>query len=416
MDKRSFLKSGNTPTLFSAFLYFDLSFMVWVLLGPLGVAIGKSFHLNPAQKGLMVAIPVLSGAVLRLVAGALADHIGPRNAGLLAQSIVILGLGLAWFLGIHDYGQVLILGVVLGVAGASFAIALPLASRWYPPEYQGLALGIAGAGNSGTALAALFAPSLAVAYGWGNVIGLAALPLIVAFLVYLFFAKNAPNRPAPKRFAEYLAVLKTGDCWWLMLFYFVTFGGFVGLSSSLTIYFNSEYGLTAVIAGFFTAACVIAGSFARPIGGGLADRFGGVRALTTVYVMAAAGLALASFKAPNAYISLGLLMFSMMSLGAGNGAVFQIVPQRFSKEIGVITGLVGATGGAGGFYLASSLGWAKQVTGSYQTGLLAFAGLAIVAVVCLTLVSPRWRRSWLAKTPVPALAGGLDQALSTSPV
>jgi len=134
MDKRSFLKSGNTPTLFSAFLYFDLSFMVWVLLGPLGVAIGKSFHLNPAQKGLMVAIPVLSGAVLRLVAGALADHIGPRNAGLLAQSIVILGLGLAWFLGIHDYGQVLILGVVLGVAGASFAIALPLASRWYPPE------------------------------------------------------------------------------------------------------------------------------------------------------------------------------------------------------------------------------------------------------------------------------------------
>ena len=177
MDTKSFLKSGNTPTLFSAFLYFDLSFMVWVILGPLGVGIAKSFHLDPAQKGFMVAIPVLSGALLRVVAGIAVDHFGPRITGIVAQLIVLVGLLTAWFLGIHDYNQVLILALLLGVAGASFAIALPLASRWYPPEYQGPALGIAGAGNSGTALAALFAPSLAKAYGWGNVIGLAAIPL-----------------------------------------------------------------------------------------------------------------------------------------------------------------------------------------------------------------------------------------------
>ena len=394
MLSRSFLKSGHTPTLLSAFLYFDLSFMVWVILGPLGVAIAKSFHLDPAQKGLMVAVPVLSGAVLRLVAGVLVDHIGPKRTGLLAQTIVLAGLGLAWFLGVHSYSQVLILGVVLGVAGASFAIALPLASRWYPAEYQGLALGIAGAGNSGTALAALFAPSLAQAYGWGNVIGLAALPLAMAFVVFAIFAKDAPNRPAPKRLAEYLTVLRTADAWWLMLLYFVTFGGFVGLSSSLTIYFNSEYHLTAVIAGFFTAACVFAGSFSRPIGGALADRFGGVRTLSVVYVLAGLGLAAASFKAPSAYVALTVLMFSMVALGAGNGAVFQLVPQRFSKEIGVVTGLVGMTGGAGGFYLAASLGWAKQATGSYQLGLLAFAGLAFLAMVCLTSVKAHWRRTW----------------------
>jgi NNP family nitrate/nitrite transporter-like MFS transporter len=394
MFSRSFLKAGHTPTLLSAFLYFDLSFMVWVILGPLGVAIAKEFHLHPAQKGLMVAAPVLSGAVLRLVMGVLVDHIGPRRTGLIAQLIVMGGLGVAWFLGIHSYDQVLMLGLVLGVAGASFAIALPLASRWYPPEHQGLALGIAGAGNSGTALAALFAPGLAQAFGWSNVIGLAALPLAVAFVVYLLFAKDAPNSPQPKRLADYLAVLRTPDAWWLMALYGVTFGGFVGLSSSLTIYFNAEYGLPAVTAGFFTAACVFAGSFIRPVGGALADRFGGVRTLTVVYVLAALGLALASFQQPSPYLALGILMFSMIALGAGNGAVFQLAPQRFGKEIGVVTGLVGMTGGIGGFYLAASLGWAKQATGSYQAGLLAFAALALLALAGLTGVKARWRQTW----------------------
>jgi NNP family nitrate/nitrite transporter-like MFS transporter len=399
MLNRAFLKAGHTPTLFSAFLYFDLSFMVWVLLGPLGVAIAKSFHLDPAEKGLMVAIPVLSGALLRLVAGVMVDHIGPKKTGIIGQLIVMAGLLVAWRLGVHNYHQVLALGVVLGVAGASFAVALPLASRWYPAEHQGLALGIAGAGNSGTALAALFAPTLAQHFGWNNVIGLAALPLAVAFVVYVVFAKEAPNRPAAKSLADYLGVLKTGDAWWLMLLYGVTFGGFVGLSSSLTIYFNAEYGLPAVTAGFFTAACVFAGSFIRPVGGAIADRIGGVRTLTVVYVLAALGLVVASFQMPSAFLALGVIMFVMMCLGAGNGAVFQLAPQRFGKEIGVVTGLVGMTGGIGGFYLASSLGWAKQATGSYQIGLLAFAGLALVALAGLTGVKARWRRTWGAEAP-----------------
>jgi NNP family nitrate/nitrite transporter-like MFS transporter len=394
MVSRSFLKVGHAPTLFSAFLYFDLSFMVWVLLGPLGVAISKDLGLDAAQKGLMVAIPVLAGAVLRLVAGVAVDHIGPKTTGAVGQLIVIAGLILAWFLGVHDYAHVLILGVLLGVAGASFAVALPLASRWYPPEHQGLALGIAGAGNSGTALAALFAPALAQHFGWNAVIGLAAAPLAVAFVVYMVFAKDAPNRPAPKKLAAYLDVLKAPDAWWLMSLYGVTFGGFVGLSSSLTIYFNSEYGLSAVVAGFFTSACVFAGSFVRPVGGALADRFGGVRTLSVVYVLAGLGLALASFHQANPWLALAVIMFSMAALGAGNGAVFQLAPQRFGKEIGVVTGLVGMTGGIGGFYLASSLGWAKQATGSYQLGLLAFAGLALLALVGLNGVKARWRKTW----------------------
>ncbi|MEO6338807.1 MAG: nitrate/nitrite transporter [Caulobacteraceae bacterium] len=380
MLNRSFLKAGHTPTLFAAFLYFDLSFMVWVLLGPLGVAISKDLHLTPAQKGLMVAVPLLAGAALRLVNGVLVDHIGPKRTGIIGQVIVIAGLALAWFLGVHSYSQVLLLGVVLGVAGASFAVALPLASRWYPPEHQGLALGIAGAGNSGTALAALFAPALAKSLGWNAVIGLAALPLTVALVVYLLMAKDAPNRPAPKTLVEYMAVLKAPEAWGLMFLYSVTFGGFSGLSSSLTIYFNGEYHLDPIIAGFFTAACVFAGSFIRPVGGAIADRIGGLSTLLVVYGLAAAGLIVAGFHLPSPWIALGVIMFSMMALGAGNGAVFQLAPQRFPKEIGVVTGLVGAMGGVGGFYLASTLGLAKQFTGDYQAGFIGFAALALAAL------------------------------------
>jgi NNP family nitrate/nitrite transporter-like MFS transporter len=394
MLSRDFLKAGHAPTLFAAFLYFDLSFMVWVILGPLGVAIAKDFHLDPAQKGLMVAIPVLAGAVLRLVNGVLVDRIGPKKTGMIGQLIVLAGLVLAWAVGIHNYHQVLALGVILGVAGASFAVALPLASRWYPQEYQGLALGIAGAGNSGTALAALFAPALAKAFGWQTVIGLAAIPLALAFVVYMLLAKDAPEQPAPKKLGEYLDVLKVPDAWWLMLLYGVTFGGFVGLASSLTMYFNSEYGLDPVIAGFFTAACVFAGSFIRPVGGALADRFGGVRTLSFVYILAAAGMAVASFQLPSPFVALAVLLFSMLALGAGNGAVFQLAPQRFRKEIGVMTGLIGMTGGIGGFYLASTLGMAKKMTGSYQPGFLGFAALALFAFLALHGLKARWRAVW----------------------
>jgi NNP family nitrate/nitrite transporter-like MFS transporter len=387
------LKSGHTPTLFSAFLYFDLSFMVWVLLGPLAVLIAGDLGLNAAQKGLMVAVPTLAGALLRVVIGVLVDRIGPKRAGIAAQVFVLLGLGLAWRLGVHSFQQVLLLGVVLGMAGASFAVALPLASRWYPPQHQGTALGIAGAGNSGTVLASLFAPALAVSFGWNNVIGMAAIPLAIAFVVFLIFAKDAPRQPAPKPLAGYLAVLKQPDAWRLMGFYSVTFGGFVGLASSLPIYFNSQYGLSPVTAGLFTAACVFAGSMVRPVGGALADRFGGVRTLSIMYALAAAALAIVSLGLPQAPLALGVLVIGMLALGMGNGAVFQLVPQRFSDEIGVMTGLVGMTGGLGGFYLASSLGLSKQLTGSYQSGFLIFALLAFLALVGLTSVRRRWRAS-----------------------
>ncbi len=394
MQKNSFKDAGHLPTLISAFLYFDLAFMVWVLLGPLGVQISKELGLTPAQKGIMVAVPVLSGAFLRIVMGVLVDVIKPKKAGMVGQIVVICALTYFWLVGVHSFSEVLTLGCFLGVAGASFAVALPLASRWYPPEYQGLALGIAGAGNSGTVLAALFAPSLAAAYGWTNVFGLCLIPLSIVLVVYLLLARDAPSAPAAKSLTEYAKVLSFQDSWWFMLFYSVTFGGFVGLAASLSIYFNSQYGLDAKTAGFYTAACVFAGSLVRPIGGFIADRLGGVKSLSVMYVIAALALGTVSLGLSSSYAALAAFVVAMLALGMGNGAVFQLVPQRFRSEIGVMTGLVGMAGGVGGFYLAFSLGYSKQLTGRYEPGFLIFAALAIVALIVLSVVKRRWRRTW----------------------
>jgi NNP family nitrate/nitrite transporter-like MFS transporter len=391
--KSSFWQSGHTPTLIAAFLYFDLAFMVWVLLGPLAPEIAKTLQLTAAQKGLMVATPTLAGALLRVVNGLLVDRIGPKRAGAISQVIVIVGLFTAWAMGVNSFAGTLALGVILGFAGASFAVALPLASRWYPPEHQGKAMGLAGMGNSGTVLAALFAPVLAKLFGWNSVLGLACIPLTIVFVAYMFMAKDAPNAPAPKNLTAYFQPLKVPDAWWLMGFYSVTFGGFVGLAASLPIYFTDRFGLSTITAGYCTAACVFAGSLVRPLGGALADRIGGVKALSVVFVVAAFALAGVSM-AQTVTAALSMFVLAMLALGTGNGSVFQLVPQRFQAEIGVMTGLVGMAGGIGGFYLASSLGFAKQLTGSFSAGFLIFAGLALVAFAGLILVKARWRSTW----------------------
>lgn len=393
---KSFWQSGHAPTLLAAFLYFDVSFMVWVMLGPLAPIISAELGLDPAQKGLMVAVPTLAGAVLRIVNGLLGDRIGQKKTGTLNQLIVMAGLLVGWWFGIDSFAGTIAIGVILGFAGASFAVALPLASRWYPPEHQGKAMGLAGMGNSGTVLAALFAPILAKWFGWNAVMGLAVIPLVAVFVIYQAIAKDSPAQSAPKPLSAYADILKADDAWWFMLFYGVTFGGFVGLSNSLSIWFVDSFALSPVTAGYYTAACVFTGSLVRPLGGALADRFGGTLTLTVVYIAAALLLATISTGPATLPIALALFVLVMGTLGIGNGAVFQLVPQRFGQEIGVMTGLVGFAGGVGGFYLASSLGFAQKYTGSASAGFLIFAGLALVALAGLTVVKNRWRTSWAA--------------------
>lgn len=386
-------QSGHWPTLLTSFLYFDVSFMVWTILGALGAQIGLTLGLTPQQKGLMVAVPYLAGAFMRIGLGLLVDRIGAKNTGLIAQVVVMAGMALAWWLGLHSFAQTLVFGLVLGVAGASFAVALPQAGRWYPPHMQGLVLGLAGAGNVGVVIDALLAPRLAVAYGWPRVFGFALIPLALVFIAYAAFSREAPVEVKRKTLADYGRLLAQRDAHWFCLFYTVSFGGFSGLAASLIIYFTSEFGLTPVQAGQMAALCTLVGAVGRPFGGALADRLGGIRSLTLFYAVAAAALAGAALASSLWWCAAAFFVASG-AFGMANGSVFQLLPQRFARDIGVMTGLVGCGGGLGGFLLASSLGYSKGLTGSYQPGLLAFAALSLVALAGLSLVKKRWRTTW----------------------
>jgi len=282
------------------------------------------------------------------------------------------------------------------------SVEMPLASRWYPPRYQGLAMGIAGAGNSGTALATFFGPLLARSLGWHAVFGLALIPLLLTLCFFALLAKDSPRQPPAKSLRDYGVVLGYADTWWFCLLYAVTFGGFVGLASFLTIFFKDQYfpfdtKTGEIYAGYITTLCVVSGSFLRPIGGYLADRFGGIRMLMLLYVGASVSL-LALTSLPPLPVAIALLFGIMGLLGMGNGSVFQLVPQRFPREIGVITGLVGAAGGIGGFLLPNLLGTLKRTTTSFAPGFAVFALMACLCAIVLWRLRTRWESEFLALT------------------
>ncbi|MBW3649310.1 MAG: MFS transporter [Actinobacteria bacterium] len=390
MPSHDFRSSGHTRSLVASLIHFDVSFMIWVLLGALGAYIAGDLGLSPAQKGLMVAVPPLGGSVFRLVLGSLADRVGTKRTGLVSMALVLVPLAWGWLAG-GTFGQVLGIGLLLGIAGASFAVALPLVSRWYPPEHQGLALGIAGAGNSGTIVAALAAPRLAEVVGWHGVFGLAAIPVSLAWLAFALLAKEPPRTAGTP--GGILSLLGEADARWLCGFYMVTFGGFVGLAAYLPIFFVDRFGLAKVTAGAFAALCAAAGSFLRPLGGVLSDRHGGTRVLAGVLcAVAAAGVVLASL--PGLPITVVLLFGAVGALGMGNGAVFQLVPQRFPSRIGAMTGLVGAAGGVGGFLLPFGFGALAGATGSFAPGFVVFATLVAAALASLGWRQRAWRREW----------------------
>ncbi|MCM3788600.1 NarK/NasA family nitrate transporter [Domibacillus indicus] len=388
-------KSGHAPSLLASFLYFDISFMIWVMLGALGVYITQDFGLSPSQKGLIVAIPILAGSFFRIILGIFTDRIGPRKTAIGGMIVTMVPLLWGWLFG-NSMTELYFIGILLGVAGASFSVALPMASRWYPPHLQGLAMGIAGAGNSGTVLATLFGPRLAEVFGWNGVMGLALIPLTLVFITYVLIAKDAPTQPEPQPLVNYFKVFKQRDTWYFCLLYSVTFGGFVGLTSFLSIFFVDQYGLTSVRAGDFVTLCVIAGSLFRPVGGMIADKIGGAALLKFLFI----GVALMMFGVstlPSLTVVTMMLFVGMMCLGMGNGAVFQLVPQRFQKEIGMVTGVVGAAGGVGGFFVPNILGTLKQMTGTYAAGFTVYAVIGIAALILLTVAQISWRKAYALK-------------------
>jgi NNP family nitrate/nitrite transporter-like MFS transporter len=387
-------RQGHLPTLVACFLHFDLSFMLWVLVGALGIFIAEDLHLSAGQRGVLVALPLLSGSLLRIPLGLLSDRWGARRVGGAMLAFLFLPLTIGW-LAAGSWPVMVAVGLMLGTAGASFAVALPLASAWYPARRQGLVMGIAAAGNSGTVITNLLAPRLSTYVGWEGVFGLAMLPLAVVLGVFLSTAREAPARPN-RRARPLSTVLRETDLWWFCLFYSVTFGGYVGLSSFLPLFLRDQQGVTPASAGMLTAIAAFVGSGARPLGGWLADRVGGRRLLTVAlaglavtYALIASGPALTPLTT--------LLVLTMACCGLGNGAVFQLVPLRFRAEIGMVTGIIGAIGGVGGFCLPMLLGFVRQYGGGFGGGFLLLAVVATgvaVALQALTARQPAWRLSW----------------------
>jgi NNP family nitrate/nitrite transporter-like MFS transporter len=390
------VKRANA-TLFAAFFHFDISFMVWVLLGPLALFIAKDLDLSITQKAFLVSVPPLGGAFFRIILGYLSDQYGAKRVGVASMAITLVPLAVGWLFG-YSYPAMLAVGFLLGIAGASFAVSLPLASRWFPPQRQGLAMGIAGAGNSGTVLSTLFAPQIAAHIGWHATMAVAMLPVVVALAVFAFMASDSPTQPAPKKLADYTHVLAQADTWWFCFFYSITFGGFLAFVSYLAIFFNTAYGVDKVSVGVLVAIASLFGSVARPVGGLIADRVGGVPVLRVVFV-AFAVLAFGIALAPSLGVGKLLVFAAVGCLGAGNGAVFQIVPQRFGKEIGIVTGIVGAAGGIGGFYLPNLLGILRAASGTFSSGFITFGLLALLGALLIALRGRVWSGTFLLGRP-----------------
>ncbi len=382
------LRSGHWPTLLGAWLHFEISFMVWLLIGAMGIAISEEFSLSPSQKGLLVGFPLLGGALLRFIVGPLGDRLGAKVVGLGILGLEGIGLILGW-LGGTSFEAMLGIGLFLGFAGASFAIALPLASQAYPSAHQGLAMGVVAIGNSGVLLATFMAPRLAEGVGWHQVFGIMLLPVMGTAILFFRLVQSAPvrNEADPSKNDSIGVLLQKGlqdpVMYWLCFLYGVTFGGFVGLSSYLPIFFHDQFHVGMVKAGTLTALCALAGSAVRPLGGFLADRYGGLTLLQGLFPIIAA-LCLSSGNLDHFVLTYTIIFLIMLCLGFGNGAIFQVVFYRFKSMMGTASGFVGAAGGLGGFLLPSGFGWLNEITATFSSGFFILglvSGLAGISVM-----------------------------------
>ncbi len=352
---------------------FAVCFAAWGLISAFAPTFREAFHLTATQTAALIAVPVLLGALLRIVTGMLGDRFGGRavfSGLMLAVAVPCFVVPL-----VPSYEWLLVAAFFLGIAGSSFAVGVGFSSRWFPPERQGGALGVYGLGNIGQSAAVFLGPLIAARAGWQNVFRGAALLLAVWGVSFYVLARNAPKAARPANVAELLRLLgRERLCWVLSLFYFLTFGGFVAFSIYLPTLLKDQFGLRPADAGFRTAGFVVLATLARPLGGWLADRIGGARVLYFVFAGIAPFALLMAWTAMLPF-TVGALSCAFL-LGIGNGAVFKLVPQYFPKEVGTVTGLVGAMGGLGGFFPPLLLGFFRD---HFHTAWPGFALLAMVA-------------------------------------
>jgi len=392
---RKFLRTGHAPTLFAAFLYFAFSCCTWVLNGAMAPFISESFHLSPAQKGLMLSVPIIAGALFRFPLGVLSQYIGRRRATLVEMSLISIAMLLGFFF-VDSFNALLAMGVLLGVAGASFGVAMSLGSGSFPAEHKGLAMGIVGAGNVGTAVAVLIAPPLAQWLGWQTVYAVAAVAMAIPMAAVIFMAKEPQDIDPHAGLRAQLACLVERDGWAFSLIYAVTFGGFIGFISFLPSYYRDQFGVTKVQAGQLTMLAAFMGAGMRVVGGWLSDRFGGINTLTVVLATVAVGLACCGLATGSLALTTALLIGCFAALGAGNGATYQLVPLRWPLTTAVAGSMIGELGALGGGLVPSTMGLARQYMGTYAWGFAFFAGCALGTLVLLRTLQSSWTGKWVA--------------------
>ena len=392
----SFLRAGHAPTLFAAFFYFAFSCCIWVLNGAMAPFISETFSLSPAQKGLMLSVPIIAGALMRFPLGILSQYIGRKNATLVEMALISVAMLFGFFF-VHSFNDLLAMGVLLGIAGASFGVALSLGSGWFPPQHKGLAMGLVGAGNVGTAVSVLVAPPLAQWLGWQAVYGVAAVAILLPMLVMVVLAKEPPDIDSHASLREHVACLFEKDGWVFSLIYGVTFGGFIGLATFLPSYYHDQFNVSKVQAGQLTMLAAFMGAAVRVLGGAISDRWGGVNTLTWVLVAVAVTLTGVGFSSGSLALTTLLLIACFAALGAGNGALFQLVPLRWPTTTAVAGSMIGEVGALGGGLVPNAMGLSKQYLGTYAWGFVLFAVLSVVMLGVMRTMQIRWTRTWAEK-------------------
>lgn len=363
-----------------------VGFAIWSLLAPLAPLFRQQWDLSATEVGVLVAVPVILGSIVRIPLGIVTDRYGGRivfTAFLFFLAVPLVLAGLA-----PGYGVLLAVAFILGIAGAVFAIGVPFVARWFPPAQQGMALGIYGMGNIGTAVAALVAPSVAGSFGWPFAFWVfVPVTLIMGVLVFLF-GRDAPGARPVASLAARLVPLRQPTAWVLSLFYFLTFGGFVAISVYLPTFLVDAFGLERGDAASRAAGFVLLATLMRPVGGTLADRWGGASVLNASFIAVGLLPIILAFQPGIGLITVSFLGMAA-ALGLGNGAVFKMVAEAFPRETGTVTGLVGAAGGLGGFFPPILMGLVRDATGAYSIGFMLLSEIALGCLIVNLLVMQR---------------------------
>lgn len=365
---------------------FAVSFSAWSLIAPLAKKFQDELDLSNTRTLFLTATPVILGSLLRIPFGVVTDRYGGRRVFtlvLLASALPTLLFGF-----VDSYWGLIVVGFFLGIAGASFAVGVPFVAGWYAKERQGFAIGIYGMGNIGTAVAAFSAPAIVRHWGRPTLGVAAAIVLVASAALFHALAENPERTSAPLRYVE---VLRSGwRLYRLAVLYFVTFGGFVAMAIFLPKLLKDWFGYSLTDAGLRAAGFTLVATAARPIGGWLSDRYSATLVLVVVFVgigVDATALAVLSHDPTIVPVTVACLTLAAL-FGAGNGAVFKLVPHEFPDSTGAATGIVGAAGGLGGFFPPIVMGIVKDHFDTYALG---FIGLLAFCVACVLVTVRMWR-------------------------